>query len=164
MTAWCGDGETDTGEECDDGEDNADDEPDACRSHCAFAWCGDGVVDTGEECDDGEDNSDDEPDACRLDCDAPVCGDGVTDIGEACDLGVLNGGDDCGFDCLVPSAEPDAGSDVGDADVDTGGSGSAGGRVRGGGGLCAMSSGQPSTAWALAGLLLGLAATRRRRL
>ena len=37
--ATCGDGTTDTGEECDDGnEDNTD----ACTNDCKIAFCGDG--------------------------------------------------------------------------------------------------------------------------
>jgi len=47
----CGDGELDTGEECDDGVSNSDTLPDACRTSCRNAFCGDGVVDTGEICD-----------------------------------------------------------------------------------------------------------------
>jgi cysteine-rich repeat protein len=55
-TPWvppgCGDGELDADEECDDGTDNADGIPDACRSDCRLPTCRDGVVDQGEDCDD----------------------------------------------------------------------------------------------------------------
>jgi len=41
-------------EQCDDGERNADDRPDACRVSCARPACGDGVIDQGEQCDGGD--------------------------------------------------------------------------------------------------------------
>jgi len=47
----CGDGEPDTGEECDDGSTNSNTVVDACRTNCKNAFCGDGVTDTGEGCD-----------------------------------------------------------------------------------------------------------------
>ncbi len=50
----CGDGNLDTGEECDAGAANSDSIADACRTTCHLAGCSDGVVDTGEICDDGE--------------------------------------------------------------------------------------------------------------
>lgn len=66
VVANCGDGEINTvDEECDDGADNSDTEPDACRSNCQVAMCGDGTMDTGEQCDDG---NDDEEDDCLADC------------------------------------------------------------------------------------------------
>lgn len=46
-------------EECDDGEANSNEKPDACRINCKIASCGDRVVDTGEECDGGEDCTED---------------------------------------------------------------------------------------------------------
>ncbi|MFH2006957.1 MAG: MYXO-CTERM sorting domain-containing protein [bacterium] len=67
---YCGDGDQNVaGEECDDGQDNSDTEPDACRTDCLPAACGDGVLDTGEECDDGNDSEDDE---CTNECTFPV--------------------------------------------------------------------------------------------
>ena len=48
----CGDGLVGDGEGCDDGADNSDTAPDACRTDCQPAGCGDGVVDAGEACDD----------------------------------------------------------------------------------------------------------------
>ena len=54
-TFTCGDGifDSDTGEECDDGEANSDVVPDTCRPGCINPSCGDGVADPafGEECD-----------------------------------------------------------------------------------------------------------------
>lgn len=48
----CGDGIRTGDEECDDGDDNSDSTPDACRTTCLNACCGDRVIDTDEECDD----------------------------------------------------------------------------------------------------------------
>lgn len=50
----CGDGELTADEQCDEGEDNSDVLPGACRTNCLSARCGDGVVDPDEACDDGE--------------------------------------------------------------------------------------------------------------
>jgi len=48
----CGNGVIEGGEVCDDGADNSDTAPDACRSACVLPWCGDGVADSAEACDD----------------------------------------------------------------------------------------------------------------
>jgi len=61
----CGDGATTGAETCDAGDDNSDEEADACRSNCRIAHCGDSVVDSGEACDDG--NTVD-GDGCSADC------------------------------------------------------------------------------------------------
>lgn len=53
VQSTCGDGAVEGAEECDDGEANSDDEPDACRTTCLLPRCGDLVVDSGETCDDG---------------------------------------------------------------------------------------------------------------
>jgi cysteine-rich repeat protein len=49
----CGDGRVSGHEECDDGADNSNRDPDACRTNCLAPFCGDQVIDSGEECDDG---------------------------------------------------------------------------------------------------------------
>lgn len=67
----CGNGQLDSGEECDDGEARNSNEPDAaCRTDCTRRTCGDGVVDTssGEECEPSED-----PLNCRSDCTVDLC-------------------------------------------------------------------------------------------
>ncbi len=97
----CGNGVVEGGEQCDDGPNNSDTTPDACRTDCTLAHCGDGVVDTGEECDDGANNSDSTPDACRTSCMAAYCGDGVVDTGEECDDGNNTGGDGCSATCTL---------------------------------------------------------------
>jgi cysteine-rich repeat protein len=43
----CGNGHTEEGEECDDGNDNNFDE---CRNDCTLPYCGDGIIEPGEEC------------------------------------------------------------------------------------------------------------------
>ncbi|MBK6917292.1 MAG: hypothetical protein IPH07_07825 [Deltaproteobacteria bacterium] len=92
----CGNGMLDGDEQCDNGADNSDTVPDACRTDCRTAHCADGVIDPslGEECDDGNLNSN-MPDACRVTCVLPTCGDGVKDVGEPCDDGNEMWGDTC---------------------------------------------------------------------
>lgn len=54
ITAMCGNGDTDPGEVCDDGDDDNTDE---CLSTCRAATCGDGYVHTGvEDCDGTEES------------------------------------------------------------------------------------------------------------
>jgi cysteine-rich repeat protein len=65
----CGNGvvQADRGEECDNGLQNSDIQPNACRRSCTRARCGDGVTDDGEDCDDGNnEESDDCPSSCHL--------------------------------------------------------------------------------------------------
>lgn len=95
----CGDGIMDSGEACDDGDD---DNTDACPSTCEVATCGDGHVWAGHEsCDDENDVDDDGCTACVLDS----CGDAVLDDGEECDLGAANGthGSSCFTTCVSPA-------------------------------------------------------------
>jgi cysteine-rich repeat protein len=77
---FCGDGNVDPGEACDEGAANADDG--TCTSSCALPACGDGFVQAGEACDDGNMVDDD---ACVAGCVVNVCGDGHVGPGEACD-------------------------------------------------------------------------------
>jgi len=88
--SFCGNGKIDPGEDCDDGTNNSDTVPGACKTTCTRSHCGDGMVDTGEQCDNGASNSDTVPGACRTTCVAAGCGDGVVDPGEACDDGASN--------------------------------------------------------------------------
>ncbi len=79
---YCGDGVTDTSEQCDDGNtDNTDD----CRNDCTLPRCGDGIQDPGEGCDDG--NTVD-GDGCSSTCQIEgFCGDGTVQpqLGEQCE-------------------------------------------------------------------------------
>ena len=90
----CGDGVLDPGEECDEGAENSDLLPDACRTNCQSARCGDGVVDGGEACDDGDLNQEYAPGTCRTTCVEPTCG-----AGEACDDGNSLDSDFCSNLC-----------------------------------------------------------------
>ncbi len=101
----CGNGTIDPGEQCDDGVDNSDTEPDACRTNCLNPHCGDGVTDSDEQCDDGNAVA---GDGCEPDCTltpGPTCGDGNVDAGEECDDGPANSNTTpgaCRLNCLNP--------------------------------------------------------------
>jgi cysteine-rich repeat protein len=105
LIPYCGDGNVDPGEECDDGALNGT--PNHCTSSCKLPGCGDGVVDQGEECDDGNETS---CDGCSADCEIEVgwqCGDGITNAacGEECDPPGPGSPDDCNYLCkLGPAA------------------------------------------------------------
>jgi cysteine-rich repeat protein len=65
----CGNGVVEFGEDCDNGLNNSNFQPNACRRNCRFPSCGDGVRDANEACDDGNTI---ESDACRSDCTRPA--------------------------------------------------------------------------------------------
>ncbi|MDD9936751.1 MAG: DUF4215 domain-containing protein [Myxococcales bacterium] len=89
----CGDGRLDSGEDCDDGDGNAETADASCRTDCSLPGCGDGVVDSGEECDDGNTT---DGDGCSATCvDEQYCGNGVVDPDEQCDDGNTVSGDGC---------------------------------------------------------------------
>lgn len=161
----CGDGGRGEGEDCDDGNIEGGD---GCSASCTVEpgyicsglapgpmsvcvlSCGDQLIDPPETCDDGANNSDTLPNACRTSCMLAYCGDGVVDDGEVCDRGgVLPANADpdaCTAEGCAPSA-PDAGVDFG-----------------GGGGGCAIAPRRDARGpLIVAGLLLALAAVRRRR-
>jgi cysteine-rich repeat protein len=103
--ASCGNAIIETGEDCDDGDQNSL-APDACRPDCSFPTCGDGILDpgNGEECDDS--NTQDQYN-CTNACLIPTCGDGIIwDLGqglETCDDGNQNNYDGCPDD---PNGDP----------------------------------------------------------
>jgi cysteine-rich repeat protein len=110
--ARCGDGVRQAGEECDDGENNSNTLPGACRTTCLLGRCGDRVRDPGEECDEGNQTA-----ACDLDCTLAMCGDGTLNqaLGEDCDDGARNSdtvADACRTDCQPARC--------GDGTIDTG--------------------------------------------
>jgi cysteine-rich repeat protein len=98
-TAECGNGITEQGEQCDDGNQV---DTDACTSECRMAECGDGFVWAGmEECDDGNTSN---TDACLGSCEMAECGDGFVWAGiEGCDDGNTVGGDGCSSTCSLES-------------------------------------------------------------
>lgn len=85
-------------EECDSGEENADDQ--ACTSTCKLAVCGDGLMGPGEGCDDG---NDDDSDECTNACALASCGDGILGPGEECDDGNMSDDDACLQTCVAAS-------------------------------------------------------------
>jgi cysteine-rich repeat protein len=82
---YCGDGNTDPGETCDDGNLSSND---ACTTECKPAVCGDGFTRTGvEQCDDGNSNAGDCcANGCTFESAATVCrpAGGVCDLAENC--------------------------------------------------------------------------------
>ena len=95
----CGDGNRDSDEVCDDGNEV---DGDGCSATCASdESCGNGIVDAAadELCDDGNNVSGDGcGPACRSD---ETCGNSVVDlgVGERCDDGNTTAGDGCSADC-----------------------------------------------------------------
>ncbi len=96
---YCGDGNTDAGEQCDDGNTTPGD---GCDGNCQIEYvCGDGTVDPGEACDDG---NADNTDACLDDCTVASCGDGFVQAGvEQCDDANASNVDSCLNTCVVAS-------------------------------------------------------------
>jgi len=95
VVSFCGDGNLDEGEQCDDGNNN---NLDNCRNDCTVPFCGDGIIDSGEQCDDSN-NID--GDGCNSNCDIEKCGDGIKQDDEECDDGNGNSGDLCSNDCTT---------------------------------------------------------------
>jgi len=99
----CGDGTTNAGEECDDG--NLSDR-DGCTNLCILAVCNDGIqrLDLAEDhpdfeiCDDGNSNENDD---CTTLCAPPACHDGIKQNWEACDDGNTVDTDACVGECVV---------------------------------------------------------------
>ncbi len=101
---FCGDGNLDPGEECDD-SNTAD--GDGCSASCSEElnpepFCGDGNVDPGEACDDSNTM---DGDGCSANCTdepepEPFCGDGNLDPGEECDDANELDGDGCSSECV----------------------------------------------------------------
>jgi cysteine-rich repeat protein len=94
----CGDGTVDPAEACDDGRNNSDITPNACRTDCTAPICGDEVADPefGEDCDPpGKFACDD---VCQ---EIVLCGDGFIRGDEQCDDGNNINGDDCKNDCSL---------------------------------------------------------------
>jgi len=110
---FCGDGNSDFGEECDDSGNISGD---GCTADCEDEFCGDGVTnDSTEQCDDGRDG--DNSDECLESCRFSTCGDGFVradifdpdaDGFEVCDPAIVDGdnpdhrtlcADDCSYFC-----------------------------------------------------------------
>jgi cysteine-rich repeat protein len=98
--ASCGNGVTEPGETCDDGNNNTPIDTGTCDKDCTATMCGDLYVNTAtESCDDG--NASDF-DACTNACVAAKCGDGLVWEGmEDCDDGNQVDGDACSNACVA---------------------------------------------------------------
>lgn len=94
----CGDGNLDSGEECDDNNTMGGD---GCSASCTIEVCGNGIVDVGEECDD---NNTTGGDGCSAMCTVEECGNGVLDVGEQCDDSNTTDGDGCSSTCQNENA------------------------------------------------------------
>ena len=125
----CGDGVMQNlYEQCDDGANNSDNTPDACRTNCRRAYCGDGVIDplAHETCDDGNPY---DGDGCSRSCAIERCGDGRVQAGESCDDGNNDGSyGGCRSDCTLARRcgdgvqDPEEECDAGAANTDEPGS------------------------------------------
>ena len=95
--AYCGNGQLDAGEACDDGNGANSDN---CTSSCTVSQCGDGILMNGtEECDDGNQVN---GDACTNICKYATCGDGIVyGVYEQCDDGNDSNGDGCSVSCRL---------------------------------------------------------------
>ena len=100
---FCGDGNVDEGEQCDDGNNT---NGDGCSNDCKIETpppppcCGDGHVDAGEQCDDGNTvDGDGCSSTCQIEQPPQLCGNGVVDAGETCDDGNTVDGDGCSSTC-----------------------------------------------------------------
>lgn len=101
--ASCGNGAIDSGEQCDDGNE----EPgDGCSALCKLediTGCGNGRIDSGERCDDGDTF---DSDGCSSTCQVEsICGDHILHIGEECDDGNTASGDGCSARCRLESLQ-----------------------------------------------------------
>lgn len=129
-TPRCGDMNITAGEECDNGEANADGVYDGCTTECKLGpFCGDGVPNGAEQCDDGFNTTvAANVGGCGPGCILPPsCGNGSIEAAEECDNGTANadglyGG--CSADCRLnpycgdgqtdsPTEECDDGVNVG---------------------------------------------------
>ncbi len=93
---FCGNGITDTGEQCDDGNQL---DYDACLNNCNTPVCGNGVREGTEQCDTWG-----ESETCLADCRSrpQVCGDYYTQGTEQCDDGNRYNDDECSNQCTRP--------------------------------------------------------------
>lgn len=93
---FCGSGIIDSGEDCDDGNQN---DFDACPNTCKTPVCGNGVREGTEQCDTWG-----ESDECLATCRTRVqtCGDGVTQAPEQCDDANTYNDDSCSNQCTRP--------------------------------------------------------------
>ena len=87
LAGFCGDGNQDSNEACDEGTANNTGNYGGCNDDCTLAsYCGDGMQDSNEDCDEGTANNTGDYNGCNSDCTlADFCGDGSVQDGEGCD-------------------------------------------------------------------------------
>jgi len=110
---FCGDGLTQAGEQCDDGNSN---DADTCTNACLDNdpnMCGDGDIDPGETCDPPGNAQSPNGNVCRNEC--TFCGDGAVNGNEECDDGNSNDADACSNTCQANNP-----TTCGDGSVDPG--------------------------------------------
>jgi fibro-slime domain-containing protein len=93
--AYCGDGQKNGSEACDDGKNTTVGyNLSGCAPGCRLPpQCGDGVLDSGEQCDAGAANANGTYGGCSTTCELnPYCGDGMPNGTEQCDDGLNTGG------------------------------------------------------------------------
>jgi cysteine-rich repeat protein len=91
----CGNGMTESGETCDDGNTTA---CDGCSATCQQEACGNSMVECGEACDDGNVT---DGDGCDANCTVTACGNGRVTGAEQCDDGNTTTGDGCSDTCQI---------------------------------------------------------------
>jgi cysteine-rich repeat protein len=94
-TPVCGNGDMETGEQCDDGNTSNND---GCSAVCKLEVCGDGSKQTNEQCDDGNLINND---GCSATCALEICGDNITQTDEECDDGNILDNDGCSATCKI---------------------------------------------------------------
>jgi cysteine-rich repeat protein len=104
----CGNGMTESGESCDDGNTRA---CDGCSAVCAQESCGNSMVECGEGCDDGNVT---DGDGCDANCTNTACGNRRVTGAEQCDDGNRTPGDGCDADCRI-EAPPGCGNGMTEA-------------------------------------------------
>jgi YVTN family beta-propeller protein/cysteine-rich repeat protein len=117
VTETCGNGRSDPGEECDDGNTTGGD---GCSATCQREICGNGRPDPREECDDGNTTA---GDGCSPTCRHEGCGNGDREAGEECDDGNTTGGDGCSATCrreVCGNGRPDPGEECDDGNSTAG--------------------------------------------
>jgi MYXO-CTERM domain-containing protein len=149
---FCGDSQLEQQEQCDNGPENSDTAPGACRTNCMNAHCGDGVVDPGEQCDNGAANG--PSSACDTECQGSQTGiGGMNGSGGANGTGGSSGS----------GGSKGTGGSTGSGGASSSGGSSGGSGGDGGGCKCAVDEARHPGATLILFTGLGLVAARRRR-
>jgi cysteine-rich repeat protein len=115
LSATCGNGTVDSGEDCDAGGESA-----TCDVDCTLRMCGDGLRNAaaGEQCD-----TVDSTDGCDADCTLPACGDGFLNRErEDCDDGnTVDNGNGCSAACKLNNVCGDGVKQANGEQCDSGG-------------------------------------------